>query len=118
MTSLTNTLWRCHSTARALRKRRPLLKTSYPRCVTPVVDRSPVASASRLRPDRGPDGDDRGDRLQRPLRRLDPGRLGGGARPVALEPRGRADQQRECVAVVGERVGYVARREGKPARSL
>ena len=42
------------------------------------------------------------------------------ARPVALEARGRADEHvaRGRVAVVGQRVGYVARGEGELARAL
>src|SRR5215207_11086682 len=48
----------------------------------------PRAAASRLRRDLRADDRDLGDRLQRPPRRFDPGRLGGGARPVALEARG------------------------------
>jgi len=54
------------------------------------------------------------------MRRLDPGRPSGGARPVALEARGRADQQVASgrVAVIGERVDYVARGEGGLAGGL
>ena len=57
---------------------------------------------------------------ERPLRRLDPGRLGGGARPVALEACGHAGQQvaRGRVAVIGQRVGHIARGEGGLADGL
>ena len=74
---------------------------------------------SRLRRDLRADDRDLGDGLQRPLRRLDPGRLGGEARPVALESRRRADEQvaRGCVSVIREGVGYVARGERDFARS-
>ena len=76
--------------------------------------------ASRPRRDLRADDRDLGDWLQRPLRRVDPGRLGGDARPVALEARGRADQHvaRGRVAVVGERVRHAARGEGELARAL
>src|SRR5215211_8452285 len=86
----------------------------------PPVYRARTRAASRLRRDLWADDRDLGDRLQRPLRRLDPGRLGGDASPVALEARGRTDQQvaRGRVAVIGQRVGYVARGEDELARAL
>src|SRR5215216_2093698 len=86
----------------------------------PPVYRARTRAASRLRRDWRADDRDLGDRLQRPLRRLDPGRVGGDARPVALEARGRADEHvaRGRVAVVAQRVGYVARGEGELARAL
>src|SRR5215216_5635801 len=86
----------------------------------PPVYRARTRAASRLRRDWRADDRDLGDRLQRPLRRLDPGRLGGDVRPVALEARGRAGQQiaRGRVAVIGQRVGSVARGEGEFARGL
>src|SRR4051812_17222901 len=60
------------------------------------------------------------NRLQRPLRRLDPGRLRGNAGPVPLETRGGADEHvaRGRVGLVGQRVRHVAWGEGKLARGL
>src|SRR3954454_22334953 len=73
-------------------------------------DGSARSSVARyLRADYG----DLGAGLQRPVRRLDALGGSGGPREVALEPGRRADEQiaRVRVAVVGERVGDVARSE-------
>jgi hypothetical protein len=80
----------------------------------------PRAAVSRVRRDLRADDLDLGDRLQRPLRRLDPSPLGRDARPVALKPRGSADEHvaRGRVAVVGQRVRHVARGEGELAGAL
>ena len=81
----------------------------------PAARRSASSFAGYLRADDG----DLGTRLQRPVRRLDALRFGGGPREVALEPGRRADEQIASlrVAVVGERVDDVARSERKLAHA-
>jgi hypothetical protein len=85
---------------------RPTATAAKIRFAAPAIDLRPGGRDLRYRP-QGPGGH-RGARL-----------IGGDPREVALEARGRADDQRAGVglAVVGERVRDPARGEGELARA-